>query len=402
VYRAPLTRESFDRRFGGEFAQYYQSQEVDTSRLLLIAFGLLDPGFNLAAALQSFQASLPLGTYDADTRTLFVSRDPPDSPLAQVTMAHEITHALQDQHYGLQALLPSSIRAQRPEGREIVPDQQTAIRALIEGDASIVQQMYQATTIQDAAQLARLEQEERANSAGIDLESVPYVVLQSTFFPYTYGSQFIFGVLGTEPLTTFGQYGPAVDALFRRPPVSTSQILHPEHYRNGVEPIPVEVGDLTRLLGDEWVPLGEGQVGELEHRIILDNFLRHIEPERAAQASGNWAGASSGVYRRRDATGEPLGDVALVLKTRWATPAAAATWASAYADTVPLRFGDPQRYAGRTHLLESYAPRPGRLSWLMPDERAIALAWAGLFSAIAIAPELDVAQELAERALAGP
>jgi hypothetical protein len=401
LHRAPLSRDSYDRRFRAEFAQYYQSQDVDTSRLLLIAFGLLDPGFNLAAALQRFHESLPIGLYDVDTGVLFVSRDPPDSPLAKVTMAHEITHALQDQHYGLKALLPSSTATGREEQRALVPDEQAAIRALIEGDALLVQRMYQATTIQDPAELQRLDDEERAVTAAIDFDALPYIIFQSTYFPYIYGPQFIHGVLGPGPLTTYGEYGPAVDALFRRPPTSTSQVLHPERYRDRVEPVPVELRSLAPILGDEWAPLGEGMLGELDHRLILENFLRETDPDLAAAASSGWTGDRSAVYRRLDDSGAPLGDVAVVLKTRWATAGDAEAWAQAYAATVPLRYADPVRYAGRTDQLASHRLGAARLAWEMPGERAIALAWTRQYSVIAIAPEFDLARQLAEYAVAG-
>jgi hypothetical protein len=400
LYRAPLTRESYDRRYQADYARYFQSQDVDTSRLLLVAFGLLEPGFNLAATLQSFHNTLPLGIYDPDNAVLFVSSDPPESPMARVTMAHELTHALQDQHYDLKKLLPSS-QATPDEQRAFPPDAQAAVRALVEGDALIVQNMYQATTIQNPADLERLAAEQAQASADADVSSLPYAVYQGTYFPYLYGPQFIYGVLGTAPLTTYGQYGPAMDPLFRRLPTSTSQILHPERYRDGVQPVPVELRSLIPILGDDWEALGDGTLGEFDHRLILDNFLRGVDPDRGTVASSGWTGDQSGVYRRRDATGAPLGDIAVVLKTRWATPADADAWAQAYADSVGLRFADPQRYAGRTDQLMRTDLGPGRIVWEMPGERAIALQRTGQFSAIAIAPDTDLARQLAEYAMAG-
>ncbi len=60
------------------------------------------------------------------------------------------------------------------------------------------------------------------------------------------------------------------------------------------------------------------------------------------------------MYRRLDASGTPLGDVAVLLKTRWNEATDAAAWAQAYAVTVPLGFSDPERYAGRENLLVRY------------------------------------------------
>jgi hypothetical protein len=68
---------------------------------------------------------------------------------------------------------------------------------------------------------------------------------------------------------------------------------------------------------------------------------------------------------------------------------------------VAARFADLQRYAGRTDQLVRTDPGPGRIVWEMPGERAIALQWTRQFSAIAIAPDTDLARQLAEYALAG-
>ena len=105
--------------------------------------------------------------------------------------------------------------------------------------------------------------------------------------------------------------------------------------------------------------------------------------------------------RRLDDSGAPLGDVAVVLKTRWSTPAAATAWAEAYADSVTARYSDPVRYAGRTDQLTRTDAGPDRVAWEMPGERAIALQRNGQFSAIAIAPNAALARQMAELALSG-
>jgi hypothetical protein len=399
IYRAPLTRETFDRRYEGQYAEYYQSRNVDTSRLMLVAFGLVDPGFNLPEELRRLNTTLPLGLFDSDNDVLFVQRDPPDSPLARVTMAHEITHALQHQHYDLQALLPTGNNP-RPDAPHRDPDQVMAIRALIEGDAVLVQRMYQATTVRDPAEQQRFAEEEDRASSGVDFDRLPYVVTETTYAPYTWGPSFIYGVLGDGPLTTYGQYGPAVDRLFRRLPASTSQILHPERYRAGVEPVPVQMRDLGPVLGTEWVGLGSGPLGELSHRFILENWLRQTDPERAIDASNGWTGDRVAVYHRGDDDETQVRDLAVVLKTRWESPRAADAWAQAYASTVPMLYGTLGAQRGRDDL-QTYDLAPGRLAWEMPLERGIALAWQGQFSVIAIAPEADLARQLVEFAIAG-
>ena len=152
-------------------------------------------------------------------------------------------------------------------------------------------------------------------------------------------------------------------------------------------PYPSSCVACVPILGADWEALGDGTLGEFDHRLILDNFLRGVDPDRGTLASSGWTGDQSGVHRRRDASGAPLGDIAVVLKTRWATAADADAWAQAYADSVGLRFADPQRYAGRTDQLVRTDPGPGADRLGDAGERAIALQWTRQFSAIAIAPD---------------
>ncbi len=400
IYRAPLTRESFERRFDAQFAQYYQSRDVDTSRLLLVAFGLLEPGFNLPEQLRRVNTALPLGVFDMEHDVLFVQRDPPESPLAKVTMAHEITHALQHHHYDLRQLIPTS-GSDAPPDPTRNPDQVMAIRALIEGDAILIQRMYQATTISDPAELQRLEDEQMQAAGAVDFDRLPYVVAQTMYFPYWWGPTFIHGAVGTGPLTTFGEYGPAMDPLFRRLPVSTSQVLHPERYIARIEPVAVPLRDLAPILGSEWVSLGEGPVGELSHRLLLENWLRDTDPDRAIRASSPWTGDRTAVYKRGDGSADVVRDLVVVLKTRWETADDAEAWGRAYAATVPLLYQGLAAAGGGGDDVVAYELSSSRLAWERPFERSIAVGWSGQLSAIAIAPEVGLARQLVDFALTG-
>ncbi|HEY7064385.1 MAG TPA: hypothetical protein VII06_23105 [Chloroflexota bacterium] len=163
--------------------------------------------------------------------------------------------------------------------------------------------------------------------------------------------------------------------------------------------MPVRVPDLAPILGPGWTSLGEGPVGELSHRLILENWLRDDEPNRPAAASGDWAGDRVAVYRRGDDSAELLPDLAVVIKTRWATADAADAWMQAYATTVPLLYQGLAARGGRADGATCYELGPGRLAWDMPLERAIALAWTRQFPAIA--PDVDLARQLADFALSG-
>jgi len=383
VPRVLLDPPAFRARQAAIYRAYLEQEDVASARAMMVGLGLLDPSQDLASTLINLRGALPIGMYDPATGTMYVRSPSDDDPLEQVILAHEFTHALQDQHYHLADLFP------RPSDD---PDRDLALTTLIEGDALIVQEMYRNTTLpaepeaaaaQQEAQQRALEQVQRDVSAAVDLDQVPQPVLQEVYFPYLDGPHFIYSVIGSGPLTTWGAYGPAMANLFANPPRSSSEILHPEKYLRGQRPRRVELPDLPAALGGGWRLLRRSVLGELGHQLLLARYLPGTRPR---DATAGWAGNRTAVLADDD------GDIITVSETRWDTPEAAAEWADAYAAWVEARYG------ASAQLVWS---EQGRLIWQIPAG-ALAFETRGDRTLAASGPTVELVDRVADVLLADP
>jgi hypothetical protein len=255
-----------------------------------------------------------IGVYDSDTRLLFVVSDQGSfGPAARLTYAHEFNHALQDQYYGLRKIAP-----RHPDTN----DHSLAVHALIEGDAIMLQTLWalRNMTQDELAQLVR------ASSSGPDdlLGRVPLVVRTELMFPYTDGLNFV-----RQAYHQAGNRYAAVDLLFKRPPESTSQILHADRYRDQVHPVAVELGDIAGTLGPEWRTVGSGVLGELDTRVLLEQW--GTSQVDAIRIAAGWSGDGWRLV-------EKDGRDAIAFKSTWRSAAAANDFFDAYTSGLRTRF----------------------------------------------------------------
>jgi hypothetical protein len=247
------------------------------------------------------------GYYDSETGELFVIGEGEEfSADEKVTASHEITHALQDQHFGLD----------RYDEDDPDFDRQTAFQSVYEGDATWTMIQWAVTNLSMAEISEFLEAGENTDSETFD--NAPRYVRDSLLFPYNAGFAFV------EELIRHGDLE-ALDSAMEDPPVSTEQILHPEKYINEPRDLPldVEIPDLGDALGEEWEEVYEGSAGEFDLRILLEEN----RPGNARDAVEGWGGAWFVTYQSGD-------DLLVVLSTRWDTAEDAAEFEEALLDTM--------------------------------------------------------------------
>jgi hypothetical protein len=233
--------------------------------------------------------------------------------LGEVLVAHELTHALQDQHYGLPTTMPPLTNAQ---GDRII-----ARRALLEGDASLASVAYlrpeplDATTVQRfVEQVAAIPEELRARHP-----NVPEVIRTSLAFQYNAGSGFA--------AAAYLRGGwPAVDAAHRDPPVSSEQVLHPGKYFDTRDrPIEVALGGTEELERRGWTRILEDTFGELDVRVLAG---RVFDPPRAGTIAAGWGGDRVRVVARGD-------ELLIVWLSAWDSEADAVELADALPSLLP-------------------------------------------------------------------
>ncbi|MDP9183995.1 MAG: hypothetical protein M3P04_14630, partial [Actinomycetota bacterium] len=182
----------------------------------LRALGLLEGKPDLLDAQNELVSKSLAGLYVAKEKTLFV-RGITTTPFVRSILAHELTHALQDQHFDIDAL-----RKRAPAGAGV------ATTALIEGDAVRVQEAY-ARQLSDGDKATFAKEELAAKRLAQSTRDVPQVMQDLLRFPYAFGPTYV------DALTTHGGTS-GIDAAFRSPPVSEAQVLDPRGYQLGYKP----------------------------------------------------------------------------------------------------------------------------------------------------------------------
>jgi hypothetical protein len=214
--------------------------------------GMLPADADLQAMLVDLYGAEVAAYYRPETGTFYIiERDKPFGPSDKVTVAHEYTHALQDQHFDLEGA-----RIKDPaEGDAIL-----AQLAVIEGDATLTSQEWMIANLTPQEQIQLLN-EALGELDTSQLENMPLVLRRQLEFPYTEGFLFtrdIYGLGGYE----------AVNQALQTPPASTEQILHSDKYYAGEQPVAVNLTDLTSTLGEGWSNVYQQTMGELNVQIL--------------------------------------------------------------------------------------------------------------------------------------
>jgi hypothetical protein len=258
----------------------YAADQLATQGKLLERLGLLSPGTDVLELLVQATAREATSYYDAGTRTLLVA-DWIALPAQRARLAHELAHALQDQRFGLGRL--------QGEG-SLDWDRRLARQALIEGEAGVLTMeiVEPQAPYPSARELGNLVEKLRA-TGGPAMKQLPGVLRETMAFPHVEGFAFVLRIRAREPWA-------AVDALWRRPPESTEQILHPEKYDRNELPLRVEATPLPRVAADHTAAALDS-LGELLVRLWLARF---VSPDVAERAAAGWGGDRVALYLPTD------------------------------------------------------------------------------------------------------
>jgi hypothetical protein len=276
------------------------------------AFGLLPKGFNLDSFMVDLLTEQIAGLYDPKAHEFYVADWIPAADQKMV-MAHELTHALQDQHFRIE----DWAKAARPND-----DAELARESVLEGSAmaAMVDYLLQSTgrSLQDLPDI------DPSMLIG-DMESTPMLKKAPPFlkdaliFPYLDGLNFSAAVLRPDGWS-------ALSGIFAKPPVSTQQILHPALYKSGKIPPKVTVPSMDKDVGEDWAKLEDNIMGEFGWKEVLKQFLGE---ERATPLSSSWNGDRYVVYEQKKTK-----RLLLITRLDLATERDAAHFFSAYSEAL--------------------------------------------------------------------
>lgn len=292
-----------------EMTELLGGEELRQLSQLAVAGGMLPAGTDLATLAAGFTATTATGVYSPlDKSVLLVAASrgkaasahagaTPSSSPAEVDeslLAHEFTHALQDQHFDLLKLLTA---------KPYSFDRAEAAFAVVEGDAMNVQRRTErgaswARTTPEGA--ARIE-EARFAAYRTELGGLFPPLLTETFvFRYRDGARLV-----ETARRRGGEH--AVDELFARPPASSEQVLHPEKYFANEAPREIDF-DEGRLAPAGWGVATSTPLGELGVRGLL---LKAVSSKEAERAAAGWGGDRSYLFTRG------AGETLFVWATAW-------------------------------------------------------------------------------------
>ena len=279
IDEALLSGAALGEKVAGDFLAEYPAAEQEADRRTLEAFGMFPEGLDLGQLLTDLYSEQIAGFYDSESDEMYVISDDDDlSAEEEITLAHEVTHALQDQHFDLEKV---------SAGLEDNDDASLAVTSLIEGDATVLMGDYLAA---DLALAARMLAASVSGAAASDVfDGTPPIIQETLLFPYLGGQAFV------TQLREDGADWATVDAAYADLPQSTEQILHPEKYLGERdEPTAVSLPDLGALLGAGWSELDDNTLGEFQTSVLLAGL--DGENEGAEAAAAGWDGDHYAVW----------------------------------------------------------------------------------------------------------
>jgi hypothetical protein len=330
------------RRYATQSLEREMSLEDWAAQTALLSHcGLLPAGADLKDLVVRLYTEQVAGYYDPHRKTFYLADWLPQL-LQRAVVAHEVTHALQDQHFDLAAWLG-----------ELGPTEDGALArvAVAEGDAMAAMLAYMLAPT--GASIDRLPDPAdllAGNSSAIAqaypaFDQAPEALQRLLLFPYVEGASFVIAALRE------GGWG-SVDALYHDPPASTEQILHPDRYWKTRDqprsPAPPRRADLGR-------ELSEGSWGEFGTGLILAAALGD---SAAATGATGWDGDRYVLYEK------PSGEMAYGWTLVWDSANAAQRFATAYAQATTQRFrGSARMTTGASRFRFEAEQRTLEMTW---------------------------------------
>ncbi len=291
VKRIEISRDQLRENLMAELEE--DLTEIHTEKSIYVALHIMDTDDDLYQIYTDMLTAHVASYYGIDEHIFYEVVDP-DAPIVyrEFVAAHELVHALQDQHHYLD--------------REFTNDDEyLAHLCLVEGDAMFHQYKYlDEMTLSEKRTLFNYV-------SNLDIPVINAFLENVIMLRYDLGFEFV------NQTTLYGEVEGLLDQLYERPPVSTEQVMHVEKYMVNEQPVSVDVPSISG-----WEERAENVFGEA---LIMTILGEHIDSEKAAQAAAGWGGDAYKYYEKE-------GSYLFILNTFWDTEKDAAEFFEAYYD----------------------------------------------------------------------
>lgn len=331
VKRNLITRESVERYVDKRMKDDKDAQRLEQSRLVLEKFGLLPPGYDLHTEFLRLLGEQVAAYYDPKSKSVnLLDWVQPD--IQKPVLAHELTHALQDQKINLEKweLAGAKDNSPQPDQQEQVAEEAQAARQCVtEGQAMVVLVDYTLApigkNILSASEIVDVMRGSMADNKDSPVfAAAPMFLRESLLMPYTFGLEFVRAVLAKNGKEA------AYLGMLENPPIDTRQIMQPETYLKKQNVPPLAIPDLDKLVAPDYERFDFGGMGEFDIYLLAKQY-----GGAPPNYYPHWRG---GYYFAARAKSTPKGQIAMLYFSRWDSPEAARDFAKMYADYLPKRY----------------------------------------------------------------
>jgi len=348
------------------------AQRLRRTELVLKKFGLLPQKFDFESSIVALMREQVAGYYDQKTKTMNLLDWVPAEQQRPV-LAHELTHALQDQSFSLGKWLKRNSE-DLDKKKDITPadiekdEADETLEAVVEGQAEAVMVDYllepAGRSVWNAPEvLAELDADMlKGDPDSVEFKNAPIFLKESLTFPYRYGVEFV-AAMGQD-----GGKSRAFAGLFKNPPQTTRQIMEPKTYLSGERIDPLPMPNLRDIFKD-YERFDVGAMGEYDVSILIDQYAG---TEASHSLYPSWRGGYYYAGRPKGEANAPLG---LLYVSRWSTAEKAAQFAVIYAKSLAKRYQQVQQVADdgtkSVALLEKLQPWDGKRQWSTEEGMAV-------------------------------
>jgi hypothetical protein len=349
-------------------AEDKDAQRLRRSELVLKKFGLVPRDFDLQSFLLNLLREQVAGYYDPKTKTVNLL-DWLGAEAQRPVLAHELTHALQDQSFGLEKWLKAG-DTDLDEKKNLTYEDfdndeiSEARQAVVEGQAMAVlvdymlaptgQSMLASPQVAEALSEGML----LATADSPQFQNAPVYMKEALTFPYRYGLEFV------AELLKRGGKDKAFAAAFREPPHTTRQIMEPNAYLSGERLEPMRLPDFKQDFKN-YDRFDIGAIGEFDVAILVDQYAG---VEVSHDLYPHWRG---GYYYSVHPKGDPAAPLGVLYVSRWSNSEKAAQFAAVYAKSLEKRYKHVHEVTEAGHKpvgdLEKVENLTGSHTWLTEE-----------------------------------
>src|SRR5580704_3232075 len=334
IKRNLITREQVEKYVDKRMKDDKDEKRLEQARLVLQKFGLLPAGYDLHAEFIRLMGEQVAAFYDPRTKSVNVLDWLPADAQKPV-LAHELTHALQDQQVPLDKweLAGAKDDAALPDQQEyFVEEAQSARQCVTEGQAQVVWFDYTLApmnkTILTAPEFVDAVRAQMGDSKDSpEFGKAPIFLQESLLMPYTFGLDFVRTVLANKGKDA------AFKGLLTDPPVDTRQVMQPETYLLHQVVPQLTIPNLDQIVAPNYTRFDFGGMGEFDIYLLAKQYGVKDPPNYYR----HWRG---GYYYAAQAKNGPKDQIAMLYFSRWDSPEAARDFARLYADYLPKRYPD--------------------------------------------------------------